>query len=366
MFNKDNEKYLFTRGLIFIALAYISILCINNYTYFLNIAAQGLSIIKPFIVAFLLAYLMHPLVKSLEEVLKVKRGYCIGLVYLALISALALAINFILPVVTNSLSQILKDLPIYLNQLGDLLQNITSNSDLPISTIINNATTEICLFLKDNFSTYLTSAVGTTISAVSLIFNTFISLVAAFYVLLEKENIFKVFSLVSLKLFGSKIHNGISTLLRSLHTNIGKYLVGKGINSLFISIFAFIGLSLLKSKYAVLLSIFLGCTNMIPYIGPILGTVVAVTLNIFSNPTTTLFIVIYLFIIQQIESFVLEPKLIGERFGLSPLLTIFSVSVFGSLFGMVGMILGVPIMSLIKHYANKFLNSDNDVPVETK
>ena len=156
MFNKDNEKYLFTRGLIFIALAYISILCINNYTYFLNIAAQGLSIIKPFIVAFLLAYLMHPLVKSLEEVLKVKRGYCIGLVYLALISALALAINFILPVVTNSLSQILKDLPIYLNQLGDLLQNITSNSDLPISTIINNATTEICLFLKDNFSTYLT------------------------------------------------------------------------------------------------------------------------------------------------------------------------------------------------------------------
>lgn len=357
--NKDNEKYIFSRGILFVILAYISILCINNYTYFIALAKEMLVILKPFFVAFILAYLMHPLVKSLEEVLKTKRIYCIGLVYLALISALALFINFAFPVITNSITQLAKDFPTYLTQVGALIDTLSTSGYLPITTILNDATTEIGNYLNLNFTSYLSSAVNTTISAVSVIFNGFISFASAFYILLEKENFFKVFNAITIKLFGNKANTTISTIFKSLHTNIGTYLVGKGTNSLFIGVFSFIGLTLLKSKYALLLSIFLGCINMIPYVGPIIGTIVAATLNIFTNFTTAMLIVVYLFIIQQIESFVLEPKLIGERFGLSPFLTIFSVSIFGSLFGTIGMVLGVPIMSLIKNYAQKFLETEN-------
>lgn len=360
MLNKDNEKYIISRGLIFVALAYMLILCINNYAFFLNLASKGLNIIKPFLAAAILAYLMRPLVKALENNFKMKRGICISIIYLTFIAAIILFINFVIPVLMSSFSQLFKDFPMYLNQLGVFLESLTKNTDLSIGLILNDALYEIANFIKINFSTYLSSAVGTTISAVSLIFNSFITFAACFYILLEKESIFNVINLISIKIFGSKKTNLMCNIITSLHTNIGKYLVGKAINSTFIAIFSFIGLSLLKSKYTILLAIFLGFTNMVPYIGPILGSMVAFLLNVFSNHTTAFLIIVYLFIIQQIESFVLEPKLIGSKMGVSPLLVIIAISVGGSLFGLVGMILGVPIVSLIKNFLSRILNNHNE------
>lgn len=361
MFNKDNEKYILSRGLIFVALAYILILSINNYTFFLGLISKAITILKPFFLAALLAYLMRPLVKALENNLKIQRGYCIGIVYLTFIFLIILFINFVIPVLTNSVSQLFKDFPTYLNQLGLFLETLTNNFNLPVSNILNDAMTEIVNLLKNNFTTYLTSAVGTTISAVTVLFNTFIAFAAAFYILLEKESIFNVIKLISTKIFGSKKTNTMSNIISSLHTNIGKYLVGKAINSTFIGVFSFIGLLILKAKYATLLAILLGLTNMIPYVGPIVGSTIAVTLNVFNNPTTALLIVIYLFIIQQIESFVLEPKLIGSKMGVSPLLVIIAVSVGGRLFGLIGMILGVPVMSLIKNCFSNILNNNQAI-----
>lgn len=360
MFNKDNEKYLFSRGLAFVSLAYLLILCINNYSFFLGITSHVIDVLKPFIFAAILAYLMRPLVKLLEKYLKIKRGYCIGIVYLTFISMFVIFINVIFPILTKSLTQLFNDFPMYLQQLDMFLEGITKTSDFSIANLINEAAIEIGYFFKSNFTTYLSSAVDTTISAVSVLFNTFIALAAAFYILLEKESIFKATNLISNKIFGTKNTTILSNIITSLHTNIGKYLVGKATNSLFIAAFSFIGLSLLKFKYATLLAIFLGFTNMIPYVGPIIGSIVTFILNVFSNPTATIFAMIYIFIIQQVESFVLEPKLIGSKMGVSPLLVILAVSIGGSLFGLIGMVLGVPVMSLIKNCISNFLITEQN------
>lgn len=348
MINKDNEKYLFSRAIILVVLSYILIQCINNYPYFLTLLQKGIKILKPFIVAFVIAYLLHPIVKFLEKVLQNSRVFCISLVYLSLTALIIIAIYFVYPGVARSISQLFKDFPTYISQIGSLSDTITSHSDSTLASVINGISSEFEIFIKTNFSAYLSSAVGTTISFASILFNSFISLAAAFYILLEKESIFKVASAIFIKLFGKKHYTSVNSLLKSLHTNIGRYLIGKGTNSVFIAVFSFIGLSILKSKYVALLSIFLGLTNMIPFLGPLIGSSIAALLNVFSNPLTALLIIVYLFIIQQIESFILEPKLIGKQLGLTPFLTLFSVSVGGSLFGILGMVLGVPVMSLIK------------------
>ena len=142
------------------------------------------------------------------------------------------------------------------------------------------------------------------------------------------------------------------------HSNIGKYLIGKSIDSLFVGICAVVGLSLMGAKYALLLGVIFGITNMIPFIGPIFGTLIAVGINFFYSPFVALMILVFLLIVQQVETLIIDPKVVGQKMGLNPFLTLLAVTIGGKLMGMIGMILGVPIMGVIKLYFTQFIDQE--------
>ena len=96
--------------------------------------------------------------------------------------------------------------------------------------------------------------------------------------------------------------------------------------------------------------------NMIPFVGPIIGTLVAVGINLFYNPLVAFVTFIFLLIVQQVETLVIDPKVVGEKMGLNPFFTLLAVTIGGKFFGMFGMILSVPVMGMIKFYVTMFIN----------
>ena len=133
---------------------------------------------------------------------------------------------------------------------------------------------------------------------------------------------------------------------------IGAYIGIKALDSLIIGIMAFILLSIVNSEYAVLLSIIVGCTNMIPYFGPYIGGVMGGIIIVIVNPIQVIFFAILILVIQQFDGLFLGPKILGESTGLKPLWVIFAIVVGGALFGVLGMFLGVPVMAVICYITN--------------
>ena len=119
-----------------------------------------------------------------------------------------------------------------------------------------------------------------------------------------------------------------------------------------------VGLSLMGAKYALLLGVIFGITNMIPFIGPIFGTLIAVGINFFYSPFVALMILVFLLIVQQVETLIIDPKVVGQKMGLNPFLTLLAVTIGGKFMGMIGMILGVPIMGVIKLYFTQFIDQE--------
>lgn len=363
--SKENEKYYFSRGILFVLLSYIGIQLINHYDFFFSLVSKGFTILKPFLFAFAIAYILNPLVKLVEKKLKFSRTLSTGVVYISLLAILSLGVYFVLPSLISNFSDLIKDIPNYISQLQSFIASLNIPSNIDIQKHLSSFSSAWLPSISNALMSYLNSAINTTFSFVTFIFDSIISLAASFYILVEKDNFFEFTRKLSLKIFKLEVHNTLSNIILGLHSNIGKYLLGKSIDSMIVGLLSFIGLSILKVKYAIVLSVFLTFTNMIPYIGPIGGAVLVAALNVFTNPSLAVAILIYQFIIQQIESFVLEPKIIGKSLDLSPFLTILAISIGGSLFSnkmlsICGMILGVPVMSIIKIYVKSFLNSDNN------
>ena len=138
------------------------------------------------------------------------------------------------------------------------------------------------------------------------------------------------------------------------------YIVVKGLTSLLIGGIAFVGLTLIGSPYALLISVFVAVTNMIPYFGPFLGMIFGFIVNIMFMPSKAIFTFIFLFLLQQFDGWYLYPKTVGVRVGLNPLVVIFSVILGGGLYGPIGMVLSVPIVASFMVYFNKYLDKASD------
>lgn len=345
--------HIFLGMLLFVFLSYAIIHFIDKPHIVTSFANTTLSVLAPFIYAFLLAYILSPCVNFFESAFNFKRGFAILTTYLALASFLVILSYIIIPSIAESLASLLKSVPMYLSQLEDfvvhLLNSLNINSSLDFLELINTKILDALPSIGNYITEYINSAISTTVSVFKTVFNLFIALVACFYILLEKEVFIdwaqKIVYILLNPINGSKF----ISVLTLLNENIGRYLLGKSINSCIIAIGSFIGLSVVHAKYSLLLSIGFGLFNMIPFVGPILATIIAVTLNLFHNVAIAIIVLVIMFTLQQVESFVLEPKLIGKKMGLNPFLTLFAVSIGGSLFGAIGMILGVPVTSIIKN-----------------
>jgi len=193
----------------------------------------------------------------------------------------------------------------------------------------------------------------------SSIFDVFVSLVVSVYVLLQRKEIMSFLNKLAKRVFNKKAYNHIDKYFGQVNEMFFKFVGSQVIDAFIVGILTTIAMSIIGVKYAPLLGFMIGLFNLIPYIGAIVAVAIAILITFITGGwLQALIMAIVVVVLQQIDANIINPRIIGNSLEISPLLVIFSVTVGGAYFGMIGMFLAVPVAAVIKLILEDFVNND--------
>ncbi|WP_187296199.1 AI-2E family transporter [Tepidibacter mesophilus] len=344
---KDNKKFIEKYIIVLIGLLILGFVYINTASIS-NGFSKLLSILKPFFIAFFIAYIFDSIIMFLKDKFKIKNGIAILIVYSAFVLIMIVMVIIVIPVVVKSIVQIINDMPNYVDNLLSFVNNIDINILNEIEKYVDKNSignlqkiSKAMNYFLNNFLIFITN-IGSAVVTISF------SLIISVYMLIEKE---------SLKSLGAKMVKKILKEDRCIEfiefskkANVifSSFLTGLIVQSSILGTLCFIGFLILKIKYSLLLAVIIACTNVIPYIGPFIGATPAVIVTLFYAPMKALWVCALILILQQVDANIVGPKIMGNYIGLSPFWIIFTIAVGGGFFGIMGMIFSVPVAAIIK------------------
>lgn len=302
------------------------------------------TMLKPFIIAAVIAYLLNPIVKVFEKK-GIRRIFGVLIVYLIFIMIILLLSLVLIPKLIKEISSLAVNIPHYSSQMQELLKRLQDgymNSGLPES--FKDVLDDNILMLQSMILTVLQNIANGIIGVFSQLFNIVIVPVIAFYMLKDSEYFKNQFILLLPKAKRMKY----IVLLRDIDNVFGKYIRGQIIVGSFVGVFTTIALLLIKVKYAVILGLFAGIANIIPYFGPFIGIVPTILFALLDSTGKALYAAGAFILIQQVESGFLTPRIIGKSVGIHPVYVIMSLIIGGRLLGIIGLIMAVPVLAAIK------------------
>lgn len=346
-------------------LAYYALFHLENLK---GAAAQLISISMPIIDGLVLAYLLTPLVNYIERKfimpilkhfnwkLRAMRVRAISVV-LTYILAVVVVYGFmilVIPQVTNSIMTIVYQFPAYVDTLiywvSELLEDNPEISSYIVG-LLNDYSTDIEGFINTTVLPQLNNLLKTVTASVFSIFNILwdfiIGVIISIYVLFSKEKFSAQFKKVAYAMLQVETANRLIHNLRFSNKTFGGFFVGKILDSAIIGVICFICTSFMGTPFYVLVSVIVGVTNIIPFFGPFIGAIPCTILILLAEPIQALYFVIFILILQQVDGNIIGPKILGDSTGLSSFWVIFSITLFGGLFGLLGMIIGVPVFAVL-------------------
>ena len=347
--------------------ALIVIICsIVTYSLASNIDVVSLkfkgivSTLQPFFIGASLAYILNFVLKFYENKLlskevfkklsrKSKRGLGILLTYLTAAFVSYLFIQFVLPQLIDSILGLANDVPKYFNNLTIMFDDLVGKLNLQpeyVDLILTKFNEMIGYVL--NIASNLVPVIGNYIMAIlSSILNIFIGIIISIYILCDKEKFLALSKKIVNGMF-SKEKCDIILRLGSISNDIfGKFLGGKIIDSFIVGVLTFIILTIFKMPYALLISVIVGVTNIIPFFGPFIGAIPSAIKILFDSQSKVILFIIIIFIIQQLDGNIIGPKILGDSIGMSAFWILFSLLVAAKVMGFIGMIIGVPLFAII-------------------
>lgn len=333
------------------------------------------SVLMPFVMALLLAYLFYLPCRKVETIFnkaklkfirKRARWISILIVYLIAIVLIALIIKFIVPTVYESLTELISALPDYYNGVKETLDDLPEDSILnkiDHKAIIDNLSN---INLEEYFNLErITEYAKGIIGFATTIFDVFVTIIVSMYLLAERSQIVRFAKRLCGAIFNINIYNIIGKYFRESNEIFFRFISSQILDGIVVGILTSIAMSLLGVKYAVLLGFMIGLFNLIPYLGAIIAVVAAVIITLFTGGLTqTIWMSIIVIVLQQIDANIINPKIIGSSLEISPILIIFSVTVIGSYFGIMGMFLAVPIVAVIKLIISDFIKYKEELREE--
>ncbi|MBE7036954.1 MAG: AI-2E family transporter [Ruminococcaceae bacterium] len=340
----------------------------DNFTHIFKFVLSFLGLLKPFTIGLVLAFFLYPATVRLEEVLEKSRWKCFAgkkktiatlTVYFGVLAVFLLVMWLVLPWLSASMADLLKKAPVYVAQLNAYVEGLAREGgflerlhlehlieDINVEKIIQN-------FFKLDALDYVEGVKGVT----GLLSNWFMGIVICAYALLERDSLFGI-ARRTLSFFMKK--EKVETAGLYAHKISGifyKFFFGKVIDSLIVGVLCFAGFGLLGIPYAALLAIVVMVFNMIPYFGSIIGAIPAVLVALITKDIYfALWTALFLLAVQQFDGLWLGPKILGNSIGVSPFWVIFAIVVFGGIFGLWGMILGVPVIAIIQMLATDYFD----------
>jgi predicted PurR-regulated permease PerM len=311
-----------------------------------GVLGKLLRVLTPFFIGFAIAYILNPIVEYIHKKAKIRRGYIIAVVYITLIIIIALFISLILPKLAESLSQLFIDIPKYLSQFHDRIFADTSGNQLiayvkDILTSLQEKLSEYTNIIILNFTGFL---IGTTYAVMNIVFGLIISV----YTLIDKNKLKGLGKKLLETFLSEKKSEKALKFIHAVNVIFSRFMTGLIVEAIAVGILAFIAMTILKVKYALIFAIIICFTNVIPYIGPFIGMIPAVTITLFYDPWKAFWVFTAIVCIQQFDGNFMGPKIMGSYIGLRPLWIILAITIGGGFAGPLGMILSIPIAAVLK------------------
>ena len=340
---------------------------IDNFNNISTWFGRLISILMPFFMGILLAYLFYIPCRKIEKlykglkpkfIRKKARGLSIITVYILALLLIVATINIIIPALSKSIIELANNLPGYYQNALYFANNLPEDSIIKkesLQEIINNLQKiDITNILSlDNLSDYINKVLGLA----NTVFSVFVSIVMSVYVLLERKEILEFVRRLIIALFKKDTCKSIDNYFEKANEIFFKFISSQIIDAIIVGIIVSIALWIMGVKYWVLLGFMIGLFNIIPYFGAIVGIAIATLITIFTGGIAKAFwMLLIVVILQQLDANIINPKIVGNVLKLSPILVIFSVTIFGAYFGILGMFLAVPIIALIKILVNDFID----------
>jgi len=342
---------------------------VSELEFFTGVIRRIWGIITPFFYGFLLAYVANIPCNSIQKLLMKsgngfirRRNRALSVVIVLILFALvfALALNFIIPAVVNSVELFWLSIPLIQANIMAAIEHINS-LDLP-GVNINMDTVMATLgemfqgFSLESLFENLTATMNALMGVGGALFTGLLAFISSIYILVEKDK-FKAFAHRVLRAFASHdVYSAVVEYMDKLNQNCRQYIRTQTIDGLILGTLATILLFILGSPFFLVLGVMLGIVNYVPYFGSIVGTLVAVLVVAFTQGITAgVIATITLFVVQQIDANIIQPKLMSGSFSLSPLLVIISITVGGAWAGILGMLVAIPIVAVLKDMFEKII-----------
>ena len=263
-------------------------------------------------------------------------------------------IMMIIPELVNSITNVISYAPSGAENLEDWLKDILDKNPNLEKLIIGNYL-DISERLSDiatttvlpNVNTYIKNLSSGVLNALGVVVNIIIGLMVMMYLLNMKTTLGSQAKKIVYAVAGVKIGNEIVTEARYIKNMFEKFIVGKIIDSIIIGIINYVFMAIVHMPYALLISVVVGVTNVIPFFGPFIGAIPSIILLLLISPVTALQFAVWILVLLQVDGNIIGPKILGQTTGLPSFWVLFSILLFGGLFGIVGMIIAVPTWAII-------------------
>lgn len=381
--NKDYIKWGLTAFFVVLG-GFVSYYVIFHLDSFSSRIHSLFTILMPVIDGFILAYLLAPVVNAIERTITTpffalikkqdkknpKRFLSIVITDILVFWAIYVFFSIVIPQIAKSIRTILEQFPSYINTFSLWISNLLNDNPefqksvmefinqytmdfttvinskvLPQLNSINNVTEMVTQF--SGVINVITSVSMSVYSVFKGLWNLIIGAIISVYLLASKELFAAQAKKIVYAFCSVNRANRFISNVRFAHKTFGGFFIGKIMDSIIIGLICFAVTSILGTPFCVLISVIIGVTNIIPFFGPFLGAIPSTILILFIDPLQALYFVIFVIILQQVDGNIIGPKILGSSTGLSSFWVIFSITLFGGIWGILGMIVGVPIFAIL-------------------
>lgn len=340
----------FTVVLLNILLLFVIIALFGKVNYFFRPLGQILGIIlPPLVVAGILYYLIDPLIDWLEAKFNIPRVWSISIVFILIFGLLIWMVVTLIPIIQSQINSLIHNIPSYWRDLQGMLNELSHNPRLQKLHLTQNfSTTKINHSLAQSWDGVLGSAFNNLTSAVGIVSNVVMILLTAPFVLFFMLKDDRQIKPLVLKYVPDRLKASIGVTLTEINGALSSYIRGQLTVAFWVVVMFAVGYLIAQVPYALLLGITAGFLNLIPYVGSALGLIPAIILALINGHGMIWSVIIVFAIEQTIETRVVSPLVVGNKMNMHPVTTIFVLLVSGGMFGLAGVIFGIPIFAILK------------------
>lgn len=360
-----------TRKDIIIIISYIAlvIFALVNFSKIFVFLGKVISIFSPFLLGIILAFVLNVLNNFIEKKIfgkikpskiwnKIKRPLCITLSLILVFLTIFFVMNLLIPQLKNSASLFTDTLPAYKEDIIGILNkfDVDESTVNKVGEYLDNFGKVITDYIKGNSKDVITVTTEVATSVVNIISKGIITLVFAIYMIAQKETLSRQINKVMKAYLKPKTINKINTVGTLANKTFSNFVTGQCLEALIFGSLVFVGMLIFRFPYASTIGVLLGFTALIPIFGAFIGTAIGFILIMMVSPVKAILFVVFIIVLQQIEGNLIYPRVVGKSIGLPGMWVLLSVTVGGSIGGILGMLIATPLCSLLYALFTRMIN----------